>query len=530
MSKLFTLKRLRQVIATIYFLLFTFIFIDFSNFFSSSFINEILYFQFTPSVLKFLRVGGWLATGFLVVTILTALFGRVYCSVLCPLGILQDLMARFRAKKSRYKYLVPWNIIRYSTLAIVVIFALFGFLFLLNFLDPYSFAGRIFSDIVRPLYYWGNNLLVKVLGLFDSYALHHVPFKGMPWQGMIITATLTLVLFIVSVRWGRIFCNSFCPVGAVLSLISRYSVFKLQIDKSACTLCNRCARDCKASCIDVKNQSIDFSRCVACYNCIDSCNEGGIGYSFAFKLKQELGKEIEDKSRRNFLAVSSGMILGTSLIGKTIKSLATVKSEGAEKASKSRVAGAVYNERSAPITPPGSYSLNQFLNACTACHLCVSVCPTHVIQPSLKEYGFFGLLQPHMDFHSGFCNFDCTLCGEVCPTGAIRPLQIETKQRTQTGIASFHKANCIVHVDGTDCGACSEHCPTKAVHMVPYKGLFLPEVREEICIGCGACEYACPTKPYKAIYVNGNAEHQVAELPEKYDDKPQESDMEEFPF
>lgn len=540
MSKILSLRWLRTVVAIIYFTLFVFAFIDFSSTFSSGFLNGLLYLQFTPSVLKFIRVGGILATGFFAVSLLTLLFGRVYCSMICPLGIFQDIVARFRTKRVRYKYLKPWNIIRYTTLVVVVASALAGSLFLLYMLDPYSFAGRIFSDILRPVYYEANNLLVKVLGFFSSYALHHVEFKGMPWQGIAITGGLTVALVVVAWRWGRIFCNSFCPVGAFLSLLSRLSILKLVIDENSCTACNRCSRDCKASCIDVKNRSIDFSRCVACYNCIDSCKEGGIGYRFAYsKPKKNLPIE-PDTSRRGFIATFAGIVVGASLVGLSLKSIAQGRgfgqgrrknqNHGSDENPQKSTAGDRPNSRLAPVTPPGSYNQKDFLNACTACHLCVTACPTHVIQPAIKEYGFFGLLQPHMDFHSGFCNFECTICGEVCPAGAIRFLDLETKKRTQIGRVKFHLGNCIVRVDRTDCGACSEHCPTKAVHMVPWQGLLLPEVNEDICIGCGACEYACPTTPYKAIYVNGNVEHQVADLPEMMDDAPRKSDADDFPF
>lgn len=540
MHILFSLRFIRKVVATIFLILFAFAFIDFSNTLSPSFLKGLLYLQFTPSVLKFIKVGGLIATGFIVVTILTLLIGRVYCSALCPLGILQDLISRIRFKRPRYKFLKPklWTILRYSTLTLVVLMALAGSLFLLYMLDPYSFAGRIFSDLVRPLYYGANNLLVKVLGYFNSYALHHVEFKGMPLKGLAITGGLTLALAVVAWRWGRIFCNSLCPVGAVLSILSRYSIFKLVIDDNACTACNRCSRDCKASCIDVKNRDIDFSRCVACYNCIGSCQEGGIGYKFAYSKSKVAPVETVNPSRRGFIAGFSGMIIGITAIGQSVKALAQGKGSGHGQGrgrgraanDKLHTAGSRPNRRSAPVTPPGSYSHREYLNACTACHLCVTVCPTHVIQPSINEFGFFGILQPHMDFHSGFCNFECTKCGEVCPTGAIMPLDLETKKRAQIGKVEFHMANCIVRVDRTECGACSEHCPTKAVDMIPWQGLLLPQVNPDICIGCGACEYACPTEPYKAIYVNGNVEHQVADLPEAIDEGPRKWDADDFPF
>jgi len=134
-----------------------------------------------------------------------------------------------------------------------------------------------------------------------------------------------------------------------------------------------------------------------------------------------------------------------------------------------------------------------------------------------------------MDFHKGFCAYECTSCLEVCPTGALLPLVTDAKKLTQIGKAIFIEDNCIVKTEGTACGACAESCPTKAVHMVPYKGtLVIPETTDDICIGCGHCEFACPTVPYKAIFVNGNPVHAAAKKPENV-----QTDMkkpEEFPF
>ncbi len=134
-----------------------------------------------------------------------------------------------------------------------------------------------------------------------------------------------------------------------------------------------------------------------------------------------------------------------------------------------------------------------------------------------------------MDYHTSFCNFECTKCTEVCPNKAILPLTKEEKVVTQIGIVRFIKQNCIVFTDETSCGSCSEHCPTQAVKMVPYKGeLTIPEVNADICVGCGACEYACPVTPYKAIIVDGHEKHQIAQKPkeEALEEKP----LEDFPF
>jgi ferredoxin len=138
-------------------------------------------------------------------------------------------------------------------------------------------------------------------------------------------------------------------------------------------------------------------------------------------------------------------------------------------------------------------------------------------------------MQPVMDYHKGFCNFECTVCIDVCPTGALMPLMLEAKKLTQIGKVKFIKENCIVETERTDCGACSEHCPTKAVKMIPFiDNLVIPEVEEDICIGCGACEYACPTVPFKAIYVNGNPIHLDAKKPES--GTTDKKVLEEFPF
>ena len=184
------------------------------------------------------------------------------------------------------------------------------------------------------------------------------------------------------------------------------------------------------------------------------------------------------------------------------------------------------------MTPPGSKNLENFNKYCTACGLCVSACRSNVLQPSFLEYGLSGMMQPHMDYHSGFCNYDCKICGDVCPSQAINVFHdLKEKQLTQLGKAKFVKGNCIVNTERTECGACSEHCPTKAVDMVPFldTGLMIPKVDDTICVGCGACEFACPTVPYRAIYVNGNAEHLIADEP-KIEELEELEEEEDFPF
>ena len=238
-----------------------------------------------------------------------------------------------------------------------------------------------------------------------------------------------------------------------------------------------------------------------------------------------------DISKRNFIAGSALFV--AALSGCSVQAIAQNRKNRRSRRSggnsQEHHHGNHYVVGEHVATPPGSHNRHHFTGACTACHLCVSACPTGVLKPSLFEYGVFGMMQPFMDYDASFCNHECVRCTEICPNGAILPLTVEEKLTTQIGIVRFEKQNCIVVTEGTSCGSCSEHCPTKAVRMVPYMDeLTIPEITPDICVGCGACEYACPVTPYKAIVVDGLLEHQLAQRPEEeeLDEKP----LEDFPF
>jgi len=181
------------------------------------------------------------------------------------------------------------------------------------------------------------------------------------------------------------------------------------------------------------------------------------------------------------------------------------------------------------VTPPGSKSIDHFSHACIACHLCVSACPSQVIQGAANRYSGTGLFLPYLDNEKGYCTYECNRCGEVCPSGAILPLPLKEKQRVQIGKVHFIRENCIVITQGTVCAACSEHCPTKAVDIIPGSKPPVPVINQNICVGCGACEYACPAKPHKSIYVDGNPVHLKADKPKKTKLKAPKPD-EDFPF
>jgi len=519
------LKFLRVFISLLFLFSITFVFIDFRQLLPSYWYDAITYFQFIPSVFKFLGFAGILSFGFIIVLILTMLYGRVYCSTLCPLGIFQDVVSfvsrKLKTKKFRFKYAKPKNILRYILLGLAALPLFFGSLSVLYLLDPFSNYGRFMSDLGRLLYILSNNILAELLIRLRIYSLAPIDIAHFDIIAIIFTVIVLVTVVWLTVSKGRLYCNTICPVGTFLGLISKVSVFKINMDKSTCNQCSKCSFVCKSQCINSKEQTVDNSRCVGCFNCLKSCESGSIKYKFSYApVKKEVRPTNHaDKSKRRFIVNS--LLLTVAFIGfsRSVKAIETGKKGKA----------LVPVKKTSNSSPPGSKSIEHFTRNCTACHLCVSACPSNVLQPSLFDYGLAGLLQPYMDYKSGFCNFDCTKCGEVCPTGAIMPLTKEQKKTCQVGVVKFIEKNCIVYTNETSCGSCSKHCPTEAVKMVPYKGkLTIPEVKEDICIGCGACEHVCPALPNKAIYVDGNIIQKISKKPEVK--KLEINKLEDFPF
>ncbi|WP_022667815.1 4Fe-4S binding protein [Desulfospira joergensenii] len=517
------LKTLRRIVSLGVLILCSFLFLDLHGIFPPEFFRGVLFFQFIPSLLKFFTPAGTGAAGFILVILLTGIAGRIYCSFLCPLGGIQDVILRFRfwKKKKKMRFSSPWNRVRYSilflTLASLLLVLVFsGSMVMINILDPYSNFGRIMAVLARPVAGLGNNGLAKVLSLADLYWIMPVSIP-VPNPG-VISAVLVfvLILAVLVIRQGRIFCNTLCPVGIFLGWISRFSLLKLVMDPDSCTGCGKCERVCRAGCMDPKNKQLDFQRCVSCFDCLEVCPEGSVSFQGPGKKKGTClplksngsgsgteSESVTNPGRRAFMALCALGIAGFHrIVEAAVKPVVYVKNK-------------IPVKRKHPVLPPGALSLDHFTSRCTACHLCVTVCPGHVIQPELGGFGTRGILMPRMNNAKGYCNFKCTRCGEVCPTGAVLALEREAKQQVQIGKVVFIRENCIVVTQKTECGACSEHCPTKAVTMEKEGGLRVPKVHPDICVGCGACEHTCPALPHKSIYVEGNPVHLRAEKPRK---------------
>lgn len=474
--------------------------------------------QFLPSALALNLV--------VVAIILLAcfLFGRVYCSTICPMGVFQDIVIWLRRtigkwqrnrgvrklqrmkeqglkpgpeaknliKHFEYKYIPEHAWVRYGFLVLSLVSLFVSGQMLIALVAPYSAYGRIVRSIV---------------GLANGSVA--VP--------LLITGLVTLVFIgCCAWFWGREYCNTICPVGTTLSLVSRFALFRPVIDTTKCTQCGRCERGCKSSCIDYKTGHIDYSRCVGCFDCMERCKEKGLKYRFVgfgkgipgqarnddngarndggVKLANDEKTAANDTGRRAFIATTA--LVGTALAAKAQHAqggLADVTPKEAPL-------------RGTRLVPPGAESVKSFYDHCTACQLCVSACPNGVLRPSTD---FEHFLQPQMGYENGYCRPECHACSDVCPAGAIRPLKPGQKQTIAIGLAHVNLELCFAANGTASCGNCAHHCPSGAIRMVDLEGarFKVPTVSEAQCIGCGACEFLCPSRPISAITVRGNSVH-----------------------
>ena len=296
------LRKIRLALAVLFFALVTLLFLDFTGTLHAWF-GWMAKIQFLPAVLA-LNVG---VVAFLVV--LTLVLGRVYCSVICPLGVFQDIISwinsRRKKKKFRFSYSPAKSWLRYGVLAVFLIALIAGIGSLVALLAPYSSYGRIANNLFAPIYQWGNNLLAYFAERADSYAFYEttVWIKSLP---TFIIALLTFIIIaVLAWRNGRTYCNTICPVGTVLGFLSRFALFRPAIDSSKCKDCSLCTRQCKAACIDFKNHQIDYSRCVACMDCLDACKHDALHFESRLKKAAPAAQEQGGESRRAFLAVGA---------------------------------------------------------------------------------------------------------------------------------------------------------------------------------------------------------------------------------
>jgi ferredoxin len=407
----------------------------------------------------------------IVLLVLTLLWGRVYCSVLCPLGTLQELFWRIgiflrgklrntgnpspgAAGLLRKGYVKP-PMARYAAAILAGAGAVFAFSPLIMLCDPVSTFGRGMGAI--RAFVSGNGAAFT----------------------LIIALPLALILALAFFR-GRAFCD-WCPVGLTLGLFSSAAAFGIKVS-SGCASCGICEKKCPAGCIDSRKKQIDSGRCVLCFSCAASCPSGSAAYGFSYRGK---APRPFDQSRRVFLqgAGKASLLCGAAyLLGPGLKLFSRAPDKPAA------ALGAN------PILPPGAKSLGHYSARCIGCQACVASCPAGIIKVRNPSP------EPSLDYAGAGCQFNCVECGRVCPTGAIRRLTVEEKHRTRVALSALYFERCVVNTKHESCGACAEVCPTSAITMTAYTEsgvawLTRPVFDEQYCIGCGACYAACPAEP-----------------------------------
>jgi len=441
------------------------------------------------------------------IVVLTFFFGRIFCGFVCPLGTLHHMVSYIRPTLKKQNMVSanqkhPSQRFKYFLLILFLVSALLG-LNLTGLLDPISFFFRSLALAVFPGIGTGIKELLDLAAQSDIKILNHISYGGevlvSPVFGYGYKAfksawfmgiLFLFILFLNRIR-PRFWCRTLCPLGAFLGVFARFSMFRLEKDPEKCTNCNLCLQSCQGGAFPVPGREWDVSECMFCFNCFNACPENSIVFKWGWP--KNIGKK-PDMGRR---AVLGGLLAGISLplLG--------------------RLDGRVHNVSDARlIRPPGSLPEKDFLKLCQRCGLCMKVCPTNAINPTLTEAGMAGFWTPNLIMSQGYCEYTCILCSTVCPTGAIRNLSGKEKIETPVRIGSAYidRGRCLPWSGNGHCIVCEEHCPTspKAVRLIQGTSLSpagekvdvkLPYVDLKSCVGCGICEYKCPVKGKPAIRV-----------------------------
>lgn len=422
----------------------------------------------------------------------TLVFGRVYCSVACPMGALMDAVARVRrmlpgrGRSVPYRFEAPWTGGRYAVLTAVAAAVVLGFSGLAALLDPYSAYARMVAAARAAL--WRPVALSLV-----SAAV----------------AMLTLgVVAALSWRRGRYLCNTWCPVGSALSLVSRAALYKPDVDTDACVHCLRCVDACKAHCINAVEMTVDPARCVVCFDCVDMCPTGAITYTRRrYRLSTPLMQPAAPAQAAGAMQAVSHTPVLMDRRAFLRRGLVVAAGAAVGRMAAAPAAPAWAPEPLKPLNvplPPGMPDRKTYLRRCTACGACMAACPTGVLQPAGGATGVVHALQPAMSYGEAACATDCRACTLVCPTGALMPLSLAEKRSFVVGKARIRLQNCLAYGRGRACGRCARRCPARAITMTRLPdGRRGPVVDVAACTGCGQCVQACPSTPYNAITIEG---------------------------
>jgi MauM/NapG family ferredoxin protein len=490
--KFLTLQNIRRVYSVFFFVLFL-ILVAITDFRNMKGYEVSLFLELDPLVAIATFLTSWTVYKGLILALIiigiTLVFGRVFCSWICPMGILNQWVSHlFNKRRPVDDYRVnayrPMFRIKYYILTVLLVLALFGSL-QIGLFDPIALVTRSFAVSFFPAVNYSGG----------QFYLRQPLFYG----GMLI-ATIFIIILFANRFLSRFWCRVLCPLGALLGILSTGSLMRIRRDVEKCNDCQKCLRYCHGGCDP--HLELRVSECHGCMNCIEDCPEGAIHYGTAGE-QSSMHAPVDVNRRRLIETAVSGIILFPMM-------------------------RSIVNADTAPkhdvIRPPGSISEDDFLRRCIKCGECMRVCPTNVIQPALLEGGFEALWTPLLMNRIGYCEFNCVLCSQVCPTGAIVPLSVEKKvgkppyhKPVTIGTAFYDRGRCLPWAMNTECIVCEEVCPTspKAIWFKTAeikmrdgksKILKLPHVDPKLCVGCGICENKCPVHDRAAIRITSVGE------------------------
>ncbi len=446
----------------------------------------------------------------LIVVALTVLFGRLFCGWVCPLGALNDLVGSLRRFKVPRETRLDRAGVRFKYYVLVAVLVAAALQYhIVGILDPISLTIRSFAVAVGPatdylvhsafdLAYRSNfGPLVAVSEPVREFLRAHVVSFERPSfvQGGFIGLLFVGILALNFVR-KRFWCRFLCPLGALLGLLSRFSLLNHKLDLAACDDCKLCLATCAGGARPNAGDDWRGSECVMCMSCESTCPQHAVGWRFG---RPQPRHRRTDLKRRYLLGAGAAGVATLAFF---------------------RVSPARARPNPALVRPPGSVEEEEFLRRCIKCGECMKVCITNGLQPTLLQAGFEGIWSPVLVSRIGYCEFNCTLCGQVCPTGAIERLLLAEKQKRKIGLAFIDKGRCLPYAFGIDCIVCEEHCPTSPKAIVfdrqevadgeQTRELMLPRVLPDLCIGCGICENVCPVGEQAAVRVSSVGEDRSA--------------------
>ena len=425
------------------------------------------------------------------VLLFSLLLGRFFCGWICPLGTVLDLCTG-RIRKTRPLFFLKGRF-KYYLLVTVLFAALFN-INLAGLFDPMAILVRFMTFSLYPLIgYLARVGWVGLYGLLgdnrDYLEGGYAFLKGyvLPFRETFYPLAFLSLLFFLFVLFlerfeQRNWCRNLCPLGTLLGLLGRFSLFK-RLPARLCVDCGDCRDLCPTTFDEEVLQKAD---CIMCLDCQRKCKHQRV----SFRFSHAKAKEVPFSPARRVLVTGfvSGLFLSRLFSAKNL-------------IAETRL-----------LRPPGAQDEVAFLKRCVRCGECMKVCLRSALYPATLQGGVYGLYTPTLIPRLGYCEYNCSLCGQVCPTGAIPRLPLEQKKKQVIGLAIFDKNVCLPWAKKMNCMVCEEHCPIpeKAIRFEQveerdYSGKRLalkkPYLVDDLCIGCGICEYVCPLEEKAGIEV-----------------------------